>query len=217
MTAARDKILGDVRAQIARCPQTPLATHEPQADTLSTDALIGADLSSAFEARLQSVGGHVHRVPDTTAAAQLIERLADERGARQMGLSDSPLLEEVRRSTGRELVDPTADRDALLACDIGVTSAQAGIAETGSLVLVSNNEQGRLLSLLPPVHIALLPMDRMVATLGDGLALARGQAEQPPAAITLITGPSRTADIELTLVVGVHGPRELHVVLLTDR
>lgn len=75
-------------------------------------------------------------------------------------------------------------------------------------------ERHRLLSLLPKVHFAVLPADRIVATLGDALAAARGAGGAPPRALTLITGPSRTADIELTLVVGVHGPKELHVLLV---
>ena len=214
MTEGRDKILGAVRAHIARCPESASAPPLAHAGATSTDPLDGADLADAFETRLQSVGGHVHRVPDAAAAAQLVERLADERGAQRLGLSNSALLDEIRQDTGRDVVGPTAPLEELMACDVGLTTAQAGIAETGSLVLVSGTEQHRLLSLVPPIHIALLSADRIVATLGDALAVARGETDTPPAAITLITGPSRTADIELTLVVGVHGPRELHVVLL---
>ena len=70
----------------------------------------------------------------------------------------------------------------------------------------------RLVSLVPPLHIALLPTERLLGTMADSLAAVHTNGPAPT--ITFITGPSRTADIELTLVVGVHGPRELHVVLV---
>src|SRR6185503_17060568 len=105
-------------------------------------------------------------------------------------------------------------RAALLAAELGVSCAQWGIAETGTLVLESARERHRLVSLLPPVHVALLPSARLLGTLGEALAALRTSIGGPASrTITFITGPSRTADIELTLVVGVHGPRELHVLL----
>jgi len=216
MTSGRDRILGEVRAQLARCPEVTPDAVEPHHGPRSTDELSEPKLVAAFEARLKSVGGHVHHAADADAAARMVEQLADEHGADTLGVSDSTQLEAVRRTSSRQLLGPDSDRDALLACDVGVTSAQAGIAETGSLLLVSRDEQHRLISLLPPVHIAILPAGDITATLGDGFALARGDEDPPPAAITLITGPSRTADIELTLVVGVHGPKELHVILVAD-
>jgi L-lactate dehydrogenase complex protein LldG len=105
----------------------------------------------------------------------------------------------------------------LLTASIGITSADYAIAETGTLVLISGGEQHRLISLLPPVHICLLEPSRIVPTLAVLLARVKedfyGGAEPPPQALTFITGPSRTADIEHTLTKGVHGPSELHVVL----
>ena len=96
-----------------------------------------------------------------------------------------------------------------------MTEAQLGIAETGTLVLRSDSEDHRLASLLPRVHIALLNAKSLAPGLGE--ALAKLQGDGLPPVITFITGPSRTGDIELTLVVGVHGPEILHVVLLDDR
>jgi len=97
--------------------------------------------------------------------------------------------------------------------DVGITRAQAGIAETGTLVLDSAVEHNRLISLVPPVHIAIIDASRIYATLGETLAMLQNDNEPSPA-ITFITGPSRTADIELTLTVGVHGPQELHVIII---
>ena len=101
---------------------------------------------------------------------------------------------------------------SLLDADAGLTSCQLAIGETGTLLLDSSAERHRLVSLLPRLHIALCRADQIVATLGE--ALARIGEEGPPPTVTLVTGPSRTADIELELVVGVHGPEELHVLLV---
>lgn len=95
--------------------------------------------------------------------------------------------------------------------DVGVSTAQAAIAETGTLVLDSAVERHRLVSLVPPVHIAVVKASSIVETLSDALALLQKKEISP--AITFITGPSRTADIELTLAIGVHGPQELYVIV----
>src|SRR5262249_12350113 len=100
------------------------------------------------------------------------------------------------------------------AAELGVTTAQWGVAETGTLVLESAAERHRLISLLPPVHVALLPAGRLLGTLGDALEAVRPARGAPLSrTITFVPRPSRPADIELTLVVGVHGPRELHVLV----
>jgi L-lactate dehydrogenase complex protein LldG len=96
---------------------------------------------------------------------------------------------------------------------VGVTGALVGIAETGSLLLVSNEDQALTASLLPEVHVALLRTSRLVPTLTE--ALHRPEVRNTPAGV-IITGPSRTADIEMTLTIGVHGPGELHVFLIDD-
>ena len=102
----------------------------------------------------------------------------------------------------------------LFGYDVGLTTAQAAIAETGTLVLESNEERHRLVSLLPPVHIALVEAANICATLGEALTgVKRKGPSGMSRAITFITGPSRTADIELTLTIGVHGPKELYVIV----
>jgi L-lactate dehydrogenase complex protein LldG len=80
------------------------------------------------------------------------------------------------------------------------------------LVLDSSVERNRLVSLVPPVHIAILDASRIYASLAETLAGLQSRGELSPA-ITFITGPSRTADIELTLAIGVHGPQELYVII----
>jgi L-lactate dehydrogenase complex protein LldG len=98
--------------------------------------------------------------------------------------------------------------------DAGVSEASWGIAETGSVVLEASVDEPRSRSLLPWVHVSVLREDRVVADLDELLARVRGEL---PSALAIVTGPSRTADIEQTLMVGVHGPGEVHVVLLPAR
>ena len=94
----------------------------------------------------------------------------------------------------------------------GITTAQAAIAETGTLVLDSSRERNRLVSLVPPVHIAIVDASSIFQTLAEALAFIHQDGNISPA-VTFITGPSRTADIELTLAIGVHGPQELYVIV----
>ena len=97
---------------------------------------------------------------------------------------------------------------------MGITTAQAAIAETGTLVLESERERHRLGSLVPPVHIAIVEAASICLTLGEALALVhRGGSSEMSPTITFITGPSRTADIELTMAIGVHGPQELYAIV----
>ena len=103
--------------------------------------------------------------------------------------------------------------DAIEPVAVGVTGALAGLADTGSLVLVAAEGRSRMASLLPPVHIAVLARSRIYATLPAFLAAHPGVADTT-SNLVLVTGPSRTADIELTLTHGVHGPRDVHVIVV---
>lgn len=105
-------------------------------------------------------------------------------------------------------------RSASDADRVGITGCFCAIAETGTLMLVSEPETPPSLSLLPETHIALVPLDRIVPCLEEGLARLRRSFERLPPAVNLISGPSRTADIEQTLVLGAHGPRRVHILLI---
>ena len=148
-------------------------------------------------------------------AAAALARILTDAGARRVVGSDAPLVQRLLQSVKNGLVIDRLERlsrDALFACDAGVTTAQWGIADTGTLVLESAREQSRLLSLVPPIHVALLS----TRCICDSLREALGRVSVASHAITFITGPSRTSDIELTLVVGVHGPQTVHVLLMEE-
>ena len=108
--------------------------------------------------------------------------------------------------------DGASPRDVQAAAAIGVTGCDAAIAETGSLALVTGRGKPRAASLLPPTHVAIVGRDQLRATMGEFL---RERAAELAAAAncTFVTGPSRTADIELTLTLGVHGPGRVVVII----
>ena len=168
-----------------------------------------------FRASLEAVGAHCTVVDDQVAAATIVKRILEQTQARQIAISDSPLVANVIGQIESGVVTlQNAEASALFDCDVGITGAQWAIAETGTLVLESDRERHRLTSLVPAVHIALIQANRIRQTLGEVLKLI---SEQGPDAlsrtVTFITGPSRTSDIELTLAIGVHGPAELHVII----
>ena len=156
--------------------------------------------SGLFKANVESVAGHC---VITTDVADVLRQIITDLRAQRIAVSDAPELAEFGVIPGR---------DEIFDFDVGITRAQAAIAETGTLVLDSSRERNRLVSVVPPVHIAIVAASRIYATLADVLAMLQDGKELSPT-ITLITGPSRTADIELTLTIGVHGPQQLYVII----
>ncbi len=112
----------------------------------------------------------------------------------------------------------TEVRQRLAESDMGITGADYAIAETGSVVVLPRRGLSRLVSVVPPVHLAIVRPSDLLGTLDDLFALRRLEhvrnGGDMGSYLNFITGPSRTADIEQTIVVGVHGPREVHMVLL---
>jgi L-lactate dehydrogenase complex protein LldG len=107
-----------------------------------------------------------------------------------------------------------AFKEDLFQVDAAITSTVGGIAETGAIILWPDNKEPRLMSLVPPIHIAVLEADKIYNTFGEVMQ-AQKWPEQMPTNAILISGPSKTADIELTLAFGVHGPKELIVLILS--
>jgi L-lactate utilization protein LutC len=208
-------VLGRVRSALARAGSSksdPEASLRPSA---SAQRLEPGQRLSSFVQRLESAGGRAYVAADEGAAASHLAAIARTCGACSIALSDSALARHLAAVAGLApaCFDGWSDRERLFAADLGLSDAQAGIAETGSLVLDSRAERHRLVSLVPPVHVAVLRAESIADDLGSALA-GLGRGAELASAVTLITGPSRTADIELELVIGVHGPRELHVLVL---
>lgn len=182
-----------------------------------------AEKLDMFEQTIESVHGEVHR----TTEAGWIDRLAEilqTRGAQTLLIAkDHEIGKALQSATkGREdlpqLViydEPVKSwQDSLFSeVDAGITSTRGGIAETGSLILWPTVDEPRLMSLVPPIHIAVLKASELYTTFHQAMQAQNWAAGMPTNAL-LISGPSKTADIEQTLAYGVHGPRELIVLVI---
>ncbi len=237
--ASKEEMLARIRTALGRA-DGPAPAPLPAYAHVATPAIDG-DVVELFCNRAEALGARVARAQSADEVKEYVARVIADVGRAKVAVSDGELLgrcglgeylsargHDVLR-TLREFADDRSEaRDPLMerykrelvTADIGVTSADYAIADTGTLVLVSGGEQHRLMSLVPPVHVCLLDPARIVANLPGFLALA-GQrhysTKKAPLATTFITGPSRTADIELSLTLGVHGPRQLHVLLIENR
>ena len=164
---------------------------------------ITQSLVTRFMDELAALGGHVYLVSEKELPLRLKEFLESKK-------IDRVLVDE---SAAHHVTGIFAIREPDPTVRCGITGALAGIAETGSLVLTSGAGQTLTASLLPEVHVALLKTSQVVPTLAEAL---RKPEVRTALAGVIVTGPSRTADIEMTLTIGVHGPGELHVFLIDD-
>ncbi len=176
--------------------------------------LADANLSESFRENLVAVGGNCIIVKDEKEAIGEISRIIASLKPNKIAVSDHEFFARNKHlfETDAQILENAAAWE-LFDCDLGITGAQFGIAETGTLVLESEKEFNRLASLVPPVHICLLEAANICRTLGETLEILQKDLSR---AVTFITGPSRTSDIELTLAIGVHGPAELYVILIEE-
>lgn len=226
MTPDQRQQMRDVLRTALQTAVLPGATPDAPGGYRRTDPA-PADLTPRFIAELTTLGGVVHEPAssDAAAVARVIADIAAESVVKRALLWDDewlpvPGLAAALESNGfvidrQQTGDLTSDarRAELAAATFGITGADAALADTGSVVLVSGPGRGRLASLLPPVHIALVDRARMLRSLPDLLS-TRPELATAGSNLVCITGPSRTADIEHTLSRGVHGPKEVHVILV---
>ena len=224
--AARRVMLASIREQLAASAQFDAVRNEhhlqPRAieETAHIAAVAEASTGSLverFQQALEAVSGHFIAASNENEAAQAIQRIIGQMNAQRIAISDSPLVRRIFKQVESDaLVLENAGPEALFDCDVGITGAQWAVAETGTLVLESEHERHRLSSLVPMIHIAIVESGRIRQTLGEVLqTLAQEGQKGLSRTVTFITGPSRTSDIELTLAIGVHGPGELYVIVLS--
>ncbi|HEX6280007.1 MAG TPA: lactate utilization protein [Pyrinomonadaceae bacterium] len=172
------------------------------------------ELAVRFKTELENIGGECHITANEADAIARIRGVLRDIGAATIAISDHPFLHLLRGSMDEiELIENPSRADLFNRVDAGITGTQLAIAETGTLVLRSSSEAHRLVSLVPPVHICLVSAADIVPTMFEALDELKDVVDP---AITFVTGPSRTSDIELTLAIGVHGPKRL-IVTLIDR
>jgi L-lactate dehydrogenase complex protein LldG len=191
------------------------------------------ELLPKFEEELRKAGGCAHRASSAQELEDILREVLGDAEAAPVVLTRNPLLarlglvEKLRAWGASPAVWPEAEtadsspyRQACFAAPVGISGADWALAETGSLVLTSSSEGSQLASLAPPTHVALYLRTQLLASLDDVLERLPlpGSAEGASAgrSVVLVTGVSRTADIEQILIKGVHGPRALHAVLVEE-
>lgn len=204
MNDDRDAMLGHIRAATRRCTgslnRTPPTIPRPSPS---------GDLAQHFSERARLLASDI---VGPLAESDAPRAVADYLRARQLPLQAIcwPALVKLDWETaGIQIAPRAAHGDDL----VGITGAFCGIAETGTLMLLSGAQTPATVSLLPETHVALLPAQRIVANMESAWTLLRSQHGTVPRAINFVSGPSRTADIEQTVTLGAHGPYRVLIVL----
>ncbi len=211
---SRDQLLHKVRTALGRSagqepgPPPPVRIRIPQIERTERIAM--------FRRQLELLAGKTESVRSYSDAAGYVERVLAGRDAVASGSAFLVQCGITALAGVRSGFTSSADlRAACATCAVGITSADYALADTGTLVMLAGPDQARMVSLLPPVHIAILPASRLLTSLDELLSIVPDPA-QVTSAMVLITGPSRTADIEQILVRGVHGPGEIYVIILEE-
>ena len=208
----RETILHKVRTALGRVAGEPPAPAPPPRIRIP-EAPEDARIESLF-CQLGKLAGKAYLANSPDDARNYVSDLI---GRKPAVASNASFLRECGITGLASITTGYTDRDALrdacAAADFGITSADYALADTGSLVMLSSPEEARLVSLLPPVHVAVVPRAKILTGLDELFALLPYPAAVA-SSMVLITGPSRTADIEQILVRGVHGPGEIHVVVV---
>ena len=219
---AREQIFSDIRKALKRAGgQPPLFEATPLPELLPAPALRIPQMDrnlyvDLFVQKFENLGGKALQVRNSSSVVPAIAELLVQKHAIA---SNSPFLRKCGITGLVQVHAGFTERDELKeACagaDIGITSVDYALAATGTFVMLSSPNEARLISLLPPIHIAVFPRSRLLANLDELLSILPRPAAQT-SSMVLITGPSRTADIEQILVRGVHGPGEIYAVIVDE-
>ena len=216
MSAARERILGAVRRSLGRAGPLHESVRAGLDRRLAAPApnlkpALSEDPVSLFVRKANAVHARVSTVPTLAGVSEVVVRHIDDNGLDD-AIVVAPELEGVQWSN-RLVVEERAARGS---DRIGVTGAFAGIAETGSVMLLSGPESPTTLNFLPEDHIVVLRESRIVPHPEDAWALLREERGTMPRTVNLICGPSKTGDVELVILEGAHGPRRFHVVVVQE-
>ncbi|MGD8342607.1 MAG: lactate utilization protein [Desulfobacterales bacterium] len=217
---SRDQILNRLHAALGERPQVI-----PEPAELTLASLDRSQKIDKLKTLMEAMRTEVHVIDDqdwTTHLKDLLKKrdlktllyapgtpVGDRLQAKWEGASDE-LPELV--TYGGQIED---FKEQLFGIDAAVTSTVGGIAEIGAVILWPDEKEPRLMSLVPPIHIAVLQAEKIYTTFSEAIE-AEDWAQKMPTNVVLISGPSKTADIELTLAFGVHGPKELIVLILHE-
>ena len=224
--AERNAFLARIRDAAARGQAHRVAVN-PDASAQAAYVGGGDDLVATFLAEWIAVGGRGERVCGDDAARRYLAAFLEECRPASVIRWRHPLLERIGiDSVLAERQIAVHDWDDLsrasaderwpiaFAADLGVTGVDWAVAETGTLALCSGSGQGRVVSLLPPTFLAIIEPAQIVPDLFDLFAALEARKGELPSNLALVTGPSKTGDIELKLTTGVHGPGDVHVLVI---
>ncbi|MCO5948949.1 MULTISPECIES: LUD domain-containing protein [Mucilaginibacter] len=207
ITTSKEKLLKKIRKALLEKRDNPYPNLEDLPHYPATDE----PLDVLFAEQFTAISGQFLFCEDEVQFIDNLLQLAEERKWHKIYCWE-PALQEVLARYEYPYYETDRDFDQ---ADVGFTLCEALVARNGSILLSNGNMAGRRLSIYPPVHIVLAYTSQMVLDIKDGLKLLKARYENNlPSMISNVTGPSRTADIEKTLVLGAHGPKELFVFLL---
>lgn len=207
-SAARAAILARVRGA-QRTAVLPHTRHETASESRRSQTPSPAESMARLERELKALGIDVHQAATPVELRDTVRLIVG--GQRVLSWDRDALPHDVF-DVLHEPLTSSAARGEQAAAEVGVTGCDAAVAETGSLVLLSAPGRARTVSLLPPTHLAIVGRNDVVPTLADAFHRLQDRM-RASASCTVITGPSRTADIELTLTLGIHGPGRIIVVI----
>jgi L-lactate dehydrogenase complex protein LldG len=216
---ARERLFTNIRTALRGAASQPL--NQVASPLAAPPMLVPRSdrnrFTNLFVQNFETLAGKAFVVKDASA---VVPALAPVLEGKRVIASNAAYLKTCGLTVLPQVQSGITDRDALreacAAADIGITSVVYALAETGTLVILSSAEEPRLISLLPPAHVAVFSSARILADLDELLSLLPRPAEQS-SSMVLITGPSRTADIEQILVRGVHGPGEIYAVIVEEQ
>ncbi|MEN9523780.1 MAG: hypothetical protein RL065_2157 [Bacteroidota bacterium] len=210
---AKEQILKRIRKGLNHKVQQPFPNIDGQSSVYLNNH---QSLEIQFAKSFTDLGGHFIYCDDTAEFIDNFKNLIAEKGWKNLVCWDDLLLNLFEKKNFTE-VNNVKDIAAIEPCDAGITTCETLVARTGTITLSSKQQSGRVLGIYPPVHIVVAFTGQVVNDIKDSLsAIKEKYPEQIPSLINFATGPSRTADIEKTLVVGVHGPKEVFVFLIDE-
>jgi L-lactate dehydrogenase complex protein LldG len=213
---AREQILSDIRRALNRTTSlhksvsaalmARLAGH-----SVHVQPVVETDLVNRFIAKSKVVASTVVTVPSLMQVPEAVTQyLTTSSQKLEVVMAPDPLLDDIDWPTSMKIERRQARRQDV----VSITGVFAAIAETGTLVLLSGAHSPTTLNFLPDIHIAIVRRQQIVTHIEDVWRQIRSELEGMPRTVNLITGPSRTADIEQTIQLGAHGPRSQHVIVV---
>lgn len=217
MDKDRNQLLGDIRAALGRGPvdleQARLARAQMWEEQGPARPHWEERAEERFVSQMEKASGSVARVSDTERIPQAVQEYMARHGLAEYAcLADHPRLARLEWPFRVDTFTSTTSAQA----DLGVAVAAAAVAETGSLVMLSGARSPVSLNFLPERLVAVVESERIVPNMEALWASLHEKDGFPPRVVNMITGPSRTADVEQRLQIGAHGPKALHVILVNN-